>query len=227
MRGGVQLSSAARSAIALCWLAATGCATVTPAPPEEPVVTAVAPVEPITLNTAPVVPVPTPSAPAPAAAVQAPLPADTADTAAPVTPATTVTLATSAAPAAPLGEPSSAAVPVVTPLPAVAPPLDFTSLATRLRQAKTIGVLTKLAVKNQADTLLDQLRAYHRRQGTATLTELRTSYDMLLLKVLSLLQDNDPPLAHDIVQSRTAIWDILADPRKFIASNLMAGVSNE
>jgi hypothetical protein len=48
---------------------------------------------------------------------------------------------------------------------------------------------------------------------------------MLLLKVLSLLEDNDPPLARDIVQSRAAIWDILADPRKFTESNLMAGAT--
>ena len=54
------------------------------------------------------------------------------------------------------------------------------------------------------------------------LSELRRSYDMLFLKLLSLLlQDGDPPLAKDIDRSRTAIWEILADPKKFIESNLM------
>jgi len=106
-----------------------------------------------------------------------------------------------------------------------AAPLDFASLGTRLRQTKAIGTLTKLSLKNQVDDLLDKFRAYHKRQGTATLPELRRSYDMLLLKVLSLLQDSDPPLARDIVQSRTAIWGILADPRKFTESNLMAGAA--
>jgi len=119
--------------------------------------------------------------------------------------------------------PDAVTAPVAS-LPSVAP-LDFTSLGTRLRETKTIGVLTKLAVKNQADDLLDKFRAYHRQQGTATLPELRSSYDMLLLKVLSLLQDGDPPLARDIVQSRAAIWDILADPRKFTESNLTAGLT--
>jgi hypothetical protein len=38
---------------------------------------------------------------------------------------------------------------------------------------------------------------------------------MLLLKVLALLQDTDPPLAGAIVASREAIWGILADPAKF------------
>jgi hypothetical protein len=109
-------------------------------------------------------------------------------------------------------------------VPAVAP-LDFASLGTRLRQTKTIGVLTKLAMKNQVDDLLTKFREYHKQQGTATLSELRGSYDLLLLNVLSLLQDSDPPLARDIVQSRAAIWDILVDPRKFIESNLMAGAT--
>lgn len=83
--------------------------------------------------------------------------------------------------------------------------------------------MTKLAVKNQADDLLEKFRAYHRKQSAMTLTDLRGSYDLLVLKILSLVQDGDPPLAREIDRSRTAIWDILADQRKFIESNLMSG----
>jgi hypothetical protein len=108
------------------------------------------------------------------------------------------------------------------PQPAAAP-LDFTSLVTRLRETKAIGVLTKISVKNQSDDLLEKFRAYHQQQAATPLSELRRSYDMLFLKLLSLLQDGDPPLARDIDESRSAIWDILADPKKFVASNLMAG----
>jgi hypothetical protein len=105
-----------------------------------------------------------------------------------------------------------------------AAPLDFSGLGTRLRETKAIGMLTKISVKNQADDLLEEFRAYHTQQNTSpTLTELRRAYDMLLLKLLSLLQDGDPPLANDIDSSRAAIWDLLVDPKKFVASNLMAG----
>lgn len=109
-----------------------------------------------------------------------------------------------------------------TPRPAAAP-LDLKLLSIRLRETKAIGVLTKLSLKNQVDDLLEKVRAYHRRQGTATLTELRRNYDMLVFKVLSLLQDSDPTLARDIVKSRAAIWDILVDPYKFNDPNLVAG----
>jgi hypothetical protein len=96
-----------------------------------------------------------------------------------------------------------------------APPLDLTTLETRLKETKAIGVLTKIALKNQVDDLLDQFRAFYKGAAKTTLAELRQPYELLLLKVLSLLQDSDPALAAAIVASREAIWGILADREKF------------
>ena len=96
-----------------------------------------------------------------------------------------------------------------------APPLDLTALETRLKETKAIGVFTKITLKNQVDDLLDQFRAYYQGRVKTTLAELRQPYDRLLLKVLSLLQDGDPELAHAIVTSRESIWGILTDPAKF------------
>lgn len=96
--------------------------------------------------------------------------------------------------------------------------LDFTSLVTRLRKTKAINLRTKLKVKNESDDLLDMFRDYHTRRGTATLAELRRSYDSLFAKLSSLLQDADAPLARDIDRSRGAIWELLADPRSFDAA---------
>src|SRR6266700_4229993 len=98
---------------------------------------------------------------------------------------------------------------------AVAPALDLKSLEARLRETKAIGVFTKLSLKNKVDDLLSQFREFHQGKGGSKLSELRQSYDLLIMKVLSLLQDSDPPLARDIVTSREAIWGLLADPAKF------------
>ena len=95
------------------------------------------------------------------------------------------------------------------------PTLDLTSLEERLKDTRAIGVFTKLSLKNQVDDLLGQVRAFHAKRTTTSLSELRQRYDLLLLKVLSLLQDGDPSLAAAISSSREAIWGILADPRKF------------
>jgi hypothetical protein len=78
-----------------------------------------------------------------------------------------------------------------------------------------MGVLTKLPLKNQVDDLLNQFRSFYRGEAKTSLPELRQSYNLLLLKVLSLLQDGDAQLAAAISSSREAIWAILADPDKF------------
>ena len=107
---------------------------------------------------------------------------------------------------------SGAAPPPVKATPA--PTLDFGSLETRLRATTAIGVFTKLSLKNQVSDLLDQFKAFH-HGGVPALARLRQEYDLLLLKVLSLLQDNDASLASAISASRESIWGILADPVKF------------
>ena len=98
---------------------------------------------------------------------------------------------------------------------ASAGPLDLTALKQRLRDTNAIGVFTKLALKNQVDDLLDEFRGFYGGQLKITLPQLRQSYELLLQKVLALLQDSDPPLAKDITASREAIWGLLADPQKF------------
>jgi hypothetical protein len=95
------------------------------------------------------------------------------------------------------------------------PPLDLVSLEQRLRDTKAIGVFTKISLKNQVDDLLTQFRTFHEGRAGTALTELRERYNLLLLKVLSLLQGSDPMLAQAIAGSREAIWGVLADPAKF------------
>jgi hypothetical protein len=98
---------------------------------------------------------------------------------------------------------------------AASPSLDLASLEQRLRDTHAIGVFTKLSLKNQVDDLLGAFRAYYRGTLKVPLAQLRQRYDLLLLKVLTVLQDGDPSLANTITASREAIWGILADPQKF------------
>jgi len=95
------------------------------------------------------------------------------------------------------------------------PAMDLTLLEKRLKETPAIGVFTKLTLKNQVDDLLTQFKAYYQGRARTTLTQLRQPYDQLILKVLSLLQDSDPPLARAIADSREAIWGVLSDPEKF------------
>jgi hypothetical protein len=217
------------AAALLCCALATGCSAIGRSPPVAPPPAPVAsrPAAPAAVEPAREVapaPVPQPKTPQQAPGEK---PVARAAPARPpaASPAATVAVAPKppgAAPAAPVpSAPKPPAAPVAT-QPAAAP-LDLASLETRLRETKAIGVFTKISLKNQVDDLLDQFRAYYKRQASVTLADLRRPYELLLLKVLSLLQDSDPPLARDIVASREAIWGILSDPQKFKESNLMAG----
>jgi cytoskeletal protein RodZ len=227
-----QLMPLARIAGLLITVLAAGCATMDRAPADDPTKPGVSqesvpvaekpPVpavrsEPVPAK--PAQPAPRPSAPVTAEPVAPPAaPATSPNVAKPEAPAAkpeapaAKPVAKAPAPAEPAPKKEAAAVPA--PKPAAAP-LDLALLEKKLKETNAIGVFTKLTLKNQVDALLEQFRAYYQGRIKTTLAQLRQPYEQLLLKVLSLLQDSDPPLAQEITQSREAIWGILSDPVKF------------
>jgi hypothetical protein len=88
-------------------------------------------------------------------------------------------------------------------------------LAARLRETKAIGFFTKLALKNQIDDLLGRLRCYHAKMCDIPLPTLREEFNLLLMKVLSLLQDDDPDLFRALAGARDILWATLTDPKAF------------
>ena len=122
-----------------------------------------------------------------------------------------------AKPAAGTTKPPSAPV-AAAPTPAAKPPqpqLDFKAMEQRLRDTSAVGVFTKLSIKNQVDDLLKAFRGYHAGKVPPTLDELHQRFDGLLLKVVTLVQDNDATLASSISASRGAIWERLSNKESF------------
>lgn len=76
-------------------------------------------------------------------------------------------------------------------------------------------MFTKISLKNQMDDLMKKFGDHYAGKATPTMPELRRSYDLLIMKVVSLLQDSDSKLATDVVSSREAIWALLSDRKKF------------
>jgi hypothetical protein len=95
------------------------------------------------------------------------------------------------------------------------PMLDLPSLEQRLTDTPALGVFTKLSLKNQVDDLLADFRLFYSGRSRMSLFELRQKFELLLLKVVTLLQDDDPGLAAAVSSSREAIWAVLSDPKKF------------
>jgi hypothetical protein len=190
-------------------------ATLPPAPQPETEVTPPA-LEPAPSQAnAPIAPPPTPAAQPPSGQSGS----GTARTR-PSNPSTSPAV-TPRAPATSAIPPASAAVaassPPSRPPSAAAPTLDLNGLEQRLRDTHAIGLFTKLSLKNQVDDLLAQFKAFHQGQSRTTLAQLRQKYELLLMKVVSLLQDGDPALANAVLSSREALWGWLTDPRKFAA----------
>ena len=167
-----------------------------------------------------------PEAPQPTPVEQPPAPAKPASPspaapkgtpAKPAAPSPSTPKAAPAKPAAPAksAPPSSSAPKAASPAGSTNPARDLAALKERLKATKAIGLMTKLTLKNQVDDLLDRFRGHYAGKDTVTMQQLRQSYDLLMMKVLSLLQDKDQMLASDIVASREVIWGLLADPKKF------------
>jgi len=116
---------------------------------------------------------------------------------------------------APAVAPAASASASAAPATASPPSLDLKGLKQQLEETKAIGIFSKLSLKNQVDDLLMQFRDHYQGKGQITMAQLRRSYDLLLMKVLSLIQDGDQQLASVIVASREAIWGLLADQQKF------------
>jgi hypothetical protein len=111
---------------------------------------------------------------------------------------------------------------LVAPMPAPAPSpvsqpqvLDLDGLETRLRKTKAIGVFTKLELKSQVGELLDKMEGYHGSRNSLSLVQLEEHFNLLVMKLLVLLEDEDPQLHRDIARARPTLWTTLADPVQF------------
>lgn len=189
---------------------ATGCGTA-PAPPEAKAPVAPAP-GPVAAPARSAAATSAPLPPLASAAAKAPPPAPPAKASA--APAPAVKASTPAAPAAKAASPSASSAGAAAG-PAAPGALDLKSLEKRLKDTNAIGLMTKLSLKNQLDDLVAKFRAFHDGRRPPTLTELRPGFELMLMKVLSLVQDQDSALANDINAARGAMWEVLSDREKF------------
>ena len=96
-------------------------------------------------------------------------------------------------------------------LPAIElPAFNIETLIDRLKKTKAIGLFTKLALKGDVDDLLGDIQ----KVGTTNkLDNIRSQFDGLVLKTLTLLDDKDPTLAEDIYISREQIWQSIIEDK--------------
>ena len=120
--------------------------------------------------------------------------------------------------AAPAPKPAPAPAPspeVKAPEPAPAEPrISLEELGARIKATPAIGTFSKLALKNDIDDLVDDLRGYHKHQE-GDLDDLHERYEALVLKLMTLLEEDEPELALALSRSRDDIWSRLVNPVEF------------
>jgi hypothetical protein len=89
---------------------------------------------------------------------------------------------------------------------------DLDALADRLSNSKHLGFLTKISLKQDIDRLLESIRKYHSGSGESSLEQARERYDVMVHKLIILLQDKE--LAKSIDDGREKIWAILSHEKK-------------
>ncbi len=92
---------------------------------------------------------------------------------------------------------------------------DLNALVSRISQSKALGLFTKLSLKHDIDGLLENVRKYHDGSGDGSLEQLHERYDVLVHKLMILLQEKDGDLVKSIDDGRDKLWAILSDHEKF------------
>lgn len=92
---------------------------------------------------------------------------------------------------------------------------DLDGLIHRVTKSKALGFLTKLSLKQEIDRLLESIRQYHNGTGNDSLEQLHERYDLMVHKLVTLVQNKDEELVKSIDDGRDKLWAILADEHKF------------
>ena len=95
--------------------------------------------------------------------------------------------------------------------------IDFESLEKQVRETNAVGVVTKLKLSNDINKLLADLKAFHAGKSPLTLEQHREQYDLLYMKIVTLVQDKDPKLFNQLCNAWDPIWVELQDKSKLQA----------
>ena len=92
---------------------------------------------------------------------------------------------------------------------------DLEFLETHLRATRAVAPLTKLKLNSDIKKLLAKLEDYHMGISKYSIDQLQEQFDLLYLKVVSLVQDKDLDLHRHLCNSWGPLWRDLRDPDYF------------
>ncbi len=90
--------------------------------------------------------------------------------------------------------------------------IDLDALETKISNTNAINFLAKLKLKNEIDSLTNEIGQIHNGQSANSLGELKRRFEDFLRSTVAMLRKGDPLLAEELVMSREELWKMLADP---------------
>jgi hypothetical protein len=93
--------------------------------------------------------------------------------------------------------------------------VDLIMLTTALRNTKAVGPMTKIRLKNNMNRVLNRLEQWHDNKSKFTLDQLEEQYHLLLMKIATLIHDDDLMLHQQLCNAWARIWLDLKDPDRF------------
>lgn len=92
---------------------------------------------------------------------------------------------------------------------------DVGPLVEQIAHSKSIGVFTKLALKQDGKDLFKKMGNYHSGVGDSSLEELHERYNVMVHKLVIVIGKKDEELAGYVADARDKLWDVLSDDIKF------------
>ena len=93
--------------------------------------------------------------------------------------------------------------------------VDLDALVTQISKSRSLGLITKLSLKDETDRFLKSIHKYHAGADDSSLEQLRERYDAMFHKLMVLVQKKDKELAKSIDEIREKLWAILSDEEQF------------
>jgi len=93
--------------------------------------------------------------------------------------------------------------------------IDFETLEKKVSETNAIGLMTKLKLKGDINKLLSELKTFHAGNNLLTHEQHREQYDLFYMKVVSLVQEKDLELFHQLCNAWDPIWNSLHDENNF------------
>jgi len=93
--------------------------------------------------------------------------------------------------------------------------VDLRMLTGGLRETKAIGRMTKIRLGNDINKMLRRLERLHNNNSKFTLDQLEEQYHLLLMKIATLIHDDDLVLHQQLCNAWARIWFDLKDPDSF------------